>query len=233
MVTGDYKLEDDGLSEPYEQQRCHWFISECTFGIPLFRWKSQAEALEQIIGIYEMNRAKGYTTVLTAYALGKAQRLLHMLGPRIPEIAVHRNIAAMNHTLEKAGLALPAAATIRAGSIATHTPDRIIIAPSQTLRESWAGQIGPMRVHTVSGWMALPSRRWSVNGIALSDHADWPGLNRAVRESGAERITLGHGYVKEFSLSLQREGLPVDLPGENGVNPVSPAGGQQLAFSFL
>jgi putative mRNA 3-end processing factor len=232
VVTGDYKIETDGLSTPYEQQRCHWFFTECTFGIPAFRWRPQSAVVEQIVRLYQGNRDQGVTTILGAYALGKAQRLLHLLSPHVPDIAVHRTIAAMNGALRKGGLVLPEAMTLTPEALAHQRAERLIIAPSHALRESWVGRIGAFRVHTVSGWMALSSRRGNSNGVALSDHADWAGLMQAVRESGAERIVLDHGYVREFALSLRHEGFPAEIRGGETKPPSSSGREQQMSIPF-
>lgn len=232
VVTGDYKLEHDGLTEPYEQQRCHWFLTECTFGIPAFKWEPQAEVVEKIVRCYEENRSHGTTTILAAYALGKAQRLLHLLAPRIPLICVHRSVGSINGALSKAGLELPEAIGMNAAAARDHTPDRLVIAPSFALRESWVRHLGPSSVYTVSGWVAMQWRGRGGNGFAMSDHADWPGLNRAVRESGAERVTLDHGYVKEFQSALTRNGIAADILGEK--SKLHPPGkeGDQLGLPF-
>ncbi len=232
VVTGDYKLEDDGLSDAYEQQRCHWFISECTFGLPVFRWERQAEIVERAVACYLDNRSRGTTTVLTAYALGKAQRLVHLLASRVDEIVVHRLIAPINSALTKAGLPLPSTRTLNAATIADHTPSRLLIAPSGALRESWIRRIGSASVYTVSGWMAMQTRQRSAKGFALSDHADWPGLLQAVRDSGAERISLDHGYVNEFCAHLRREGFPAEILREKKAKETTGSEGDQLSLLF-
>ncbi len=232
VATGDYKLENDGLSEPYEQQRCHWFISECTFGVPVFRWERQADIVDRVVACYTENCNRGTTTVLTAYALGKAQRLVHLLAPRVDAILVHRSITPINNALAKAGLVLPATTPLSAATLADHTPSRLIIAPSGALRESWIRSIGPASVYTVSGWVAMQSRQRSMKGFALSDHADWPGLMQAVRDSGAERISLDHGYVNEFCAHLRREGFSAEILREKKTKVGEAKEGDQLMLPF-
>ncbi len=83
VVSGDYKTEADGLSEPFEPIRCHTFVTECTFGLPVFSWAPQAEIAGQINAWWRASAAQGRVPVLGAYALGKAQRLLSLLDPAI------------------------------------------------------------------------------------------------------------------------------------------------------
>ena len=232
VVTGDFKIEHDGLTDAYEQQRCHWFITECTFGIPVFRWETQAEIFKQVIWQYRENVSRDTTTILTAYALGKAQRLAHMLAPHVESIVVHRTVAPINAALSKAGLPLPPTKTLNATTLADHSPSRLIIAPGSALRESWVRRIGSTAVYTVSGWVALQTRRRTSSGFALSDHADYPGLLQAVRDTGAERISVDHGYVNEFCAALRKERLTAEVLREEKIREMSRSEGDQLALPF-
>ena len=89
VASGDYKVIDDGMSEAFEPVRCHHFITESTFGLPVFRWAPQAEVATQINDWWAGCKAAGKTAFLGAYSLGKAQRLLSMLDPEIGPILTH------------------------------------------------------------------------------------------------------------------------------------------------
>lgn len=202
VVSGDYKLEPDGVSEPFEPVRCHTFISECTFGLPVFRWQPQRHVMAGIDQWWAANRAAGRVSVLTAYSLGKAQRLLANLSRDIGPVLCHPTIAATNDVLRAQGVALPETGTLTGDTL---PGGALILTPgaaSLTLSQ-------PVAVANASGWMALGARRRMGRADAafvLSDHADWPDLNRAVRESGATRVFATHGYVEPFRRWLAEAG---------------------------
>ncbi|MFN7051018.1 MAG: ligase-associated DNA damage response exonuclease, partial [Gemmobacter sp.] len=141
VVSGDYKVEPDGLAEPFAPVACHAFISECTFGLPVFRWRPQAEIARQIGLWWAANAAEGKTSILGAYALGKAQRLLAAVEP-IGPILTHGAVEGVNGALRAAGYHLPE--TIHAsGAVTGKThPGALVIAPPSALGNSWAGRFG-------------------------------------------------------------------------------------------
>lgn len=210
VVTGDYKLEADGLSEPYDQLRCHAFISECTFGLPIFRWHPQADIAAQIAGWWRDSTADGRTAVLGAYSLGKAQRLLTLLDPAQGPILCHPAIDATNAVLRAQGYPLPP--TVRATAevtVRTH-PGALVIAPPAAMAGSWLKRFGPVSTAFASGWMALRGvrrRRAADRGFVISDHADWAGLNAAIAATGADRVYVTHGYTDVFARWLRDRGL--------------------------
>ena len=203
VVSGDYKLEPDGVCEPFEPVRCHTFITECTFGLPVFRWEPQRQVIAGINHWWAANRAAGRISVLTAYALGKAQRLLANLSPDIGPVFCHPTIAATNAVLRAQGLALPETEITGGDPL----PDgALVLTPSAATLTL----LQPLSVAQASGWMALGARRRMAGGadaaFVLSDHADWQGLNRAVRETGASRVFATHGYVEPFRRWLAQAG---------------------------
>jgi putative mRNA 3-end processing factor len=210
VVSGDYKREDDGLSEPFEVQRCHHFVTESTFGAPMYRWEPQAEILRKIVEWHEGNQDIGRISVLSAYALGKSQRLIANLASSISPIVTHRDIHGTNSALRRAGVAVPETVKLNSQWLAAADRSALIIAPGTALREGWLARLAPVAVAAVSGWMAIPSsrRRWGGSfGFAMSDHADWEALHRTVRETGAESVWVEHGYAKEFARSLRESGI--------------------------
>jgi putative mRNA 3-end processing factor len=209
VVSGDFKTEPDGLSEPWEPVACHSFISECTFGLPLFRWQPQAAVMAQIAGWWEANAAAGLVSVLGAYGLGKAQRIMAAL-PAIGPILTHGAVEAPTAVLRAQGYRLPD--TQRAGGAAP--PGALVIAPPSALNSPWAGKLGPTAQAFASGWMALRGirrRRGLATGFVLSDHADWPGLNAAIAATGAERVFVTHGYTAPFRKWLETQGYDAQV----------------------
>lgn len=210
VVSGDYKLEDDGLSTPFEPVPCHVFITESTFGMPVYRWKDQATVFQEINAWWHQNQLQGKTSVLSAYALGKAQRILQHLQHDIGPIYVHGAIANINDTLRASGFTL-----YNAPKLPLHTDKKLIknslvIAPPSALNSPWIHKLRPYSIGIASGWMnirGMKRRRAADRGFVLSDHADWPGLNQAIKATGAEKVYITHGYTASFSRWLRESGM--------------------------
>ena len=229
VVSGDYKLEADGLSEPFEPVRCHSFISECTFGLPVFRWRPQSEVAAGINGWWAAAAAEGRTAMLGAYSLGKAQRLLALLDREIGPILTHGAVEATNAVLRADGLRLPETVPVTEGLDVKAHPGALVLAPPAALGSSWARRFGAVTTGLASGWMALRGvrrRRAMDRGFVISDHADWPGLLTAIRETGAETIYVTHGYTDIFARYLNSVGTSAQvLETEFGAEDDEPATG--------
>lgn len=210
VVSGDYKLEDDGLCTPFEPVKCHHFITECTFGLPIYHWKPQQEIFDQINHWWAGNAKEGLTTFITAYSLGKAQRIINQLDHRIGEVYTHGAIENTNEVLRAAGLDLPE--TIRVTKEIDKRAFRgaLVIAPPSAINTPWMKKFKPLSLGIASGWMQLRGtrrRRAADRGFALSDHADWEGLLSAVKQTEAERVITTHGYTSVFSKYLNELGI--------------------------
>ncbi|MFN4171787.1 MAG: ligase-associated DNA damage response exonuclease [Pseudorhodobacter sp.] len=210
VVSGDYKLETDGLSEPFEPVRCHGFVTECTFGLPIFRWPDQTRTAEAIAAWWQANRAEGKVSLIGAYGLGKSQRIMAMLAqPGLPgPIFTHGAVEPATAILRDQGYPIPPTTRITAET--RPPPDALVIAPPSALGSTWAARLGPRSEALASGWMALRGirrRRGVAKGFVLSDHADWPGLDSAIRATGAERILVTHGYTDVFRRWLVEQGF--------------------------
>ncbi len=107
VASGDYKVEADGVVAAFEPVRCNVFITELTFGLPIYRWRPQAEIIAGIERWWRENAAAGRASVLYAYALGKAQRVLACVDPSIGPIVCHGAIEPINAIYREAGVALP------------------------------------------------------------------------------------------------------------------------------
>lgn len=213
VVSGDYKIESDGLSEPFEPVRCHAFISECTFGLPIFRWEPQATVAARIAAWWQANQAQGKTSILAAYGLGKAQRLISML-PSLGPILTHGAVEDTTAILRDQGYSIPETRKVTAGIDAASHPGALVIAPPSALNTSWVKRFGPSDAAFASGWMALRGirrRRGYGTGFTISDHADWDGLNLAIRETGATRVFVTHGYTAPFRRWLEEQGYQAGI----------------------
>ena len=214
VVSGDYKTAPDGLSEPWEAVACHTFISECTFGLPVFRWAPQAAVIGDINRWWAANRDEGRVSLLGAYALGKAQRILANLDTSIGPILTHGAVEEVNAILRGQGYALPPTIRVNGDMGAKTHPGALVIATPSAGATPWARRFGDFAEATASGWMALRGikrRRGAGTGFVLSDHADWPGLNAAIRATGAERVFVTHGYTASFRRWLEEQGYAAGI----------------------
>ncbi|MCE2788187.1 MAG: ligase-associated DNA damage response exonuclease [Bacteroidota bacterium] len=209
VASGDYKTEADGVCQPFEPVKCHTFITESTFGLPVFNWNSQQEVMEEINQWWQSNADNGKASVIFAYSLGKAQRILCNINHRIGPVYVHGAVADMNEACAIAGVQLPPYQKVVAAIAKEDYKTALIIAPASANNPTWMKKFEPCSTAVASGWMALRgARRWQAadKGFVLSDHADWPSLNRAVQETGAEQIIATHGYTQAFANWLTEKG---------------------------
>jgi len=197
VVSGDYKTDPDPTCSPYEPVRCHTFVTESTFGLPIYRWPPQAEVLHEVNRWWRSNQDVGRTTLLYGYALGKAQRLLAGLDPSIGPILTHGAVERMTLAYRTAGVALPP--TTHAAAMERADRGRaIVIAPPSADGSTWVRRFGEHATGFASGWMLVRGtrRRRSLDrGFPLSDHVDWPSLMAAIDATGAERIWVTHGFT--------------------------------------
>ena len=214
VVSGDYKTVDDGLSEPFEPVKCHAFISECTFGLPVFNWTSQDVLSTQINTWWQANRSEGRYSLLGAYALGKAQRLLTTVDANIGPILTHGAIENTNEVLRAQGIILPQTIRVTPDLNIKDYPGALVLATPGALAQSWAQKFKPSSSAFASGWMALRGvrrRRSADRGFIVSDHADWRGLNEAIAASEAEKVFVTHGYTSQFRRWLESEGYDAHI----------------------
>ncbi len=208
VFTGDYKTEDDGISTPYEPIKCDTFITECTFGLPAFKWTPQAEVLQNINQWWAANKAEGKTSVLFGYSLGKAQRLLKYLDTDIGKIYTHGAIENMTRVLRPL-VNFPDTHLITKDTKKTELLGNIVLAPPSAHGSSWIRKMVPYVTASASGWMAFRGarrRRAIDRGFVLSDHCDWQGLLASIEATGAEKIICTHGYTEIFSRYLRDQG---------------------------
>jgi putative mRNA 3-end processing factor len=223
VVSGDYKLQEDGLSEPFEPVRCHAFISECTFGLPVFTWAPQAEVIADINAWWAANAAAGRVAMVGAYGLGKAQRILGNVDTSIGPILTHGAVEGTNAVLRAQGYDLPETVHVTAETDRKAHPGALVIAPPSALGSAWARKFGPHETGFASGWMRLRGvrrRRAADRGFVMSDHADWDDLLTAIKATEAENIYVTHGYTDIFARYLNAAGwnarvVPTEFGGED------------------
>ncbi len=209
VVSGDYKREDDGISGNFELVTCHTFITESTFGLPAFNWENQSKVFDEINAWWQDNRSKNISSILTAYSLGKAQRILNGLAD-IGPVYCHSTIAKTNDVIKSHGHHLKHYEQIEDTTSSKDLEGAMVLCSSAALKAPWAGKLKNVSVATASGWMALRSHR-KRSGLdrcfVLSDHADWNGLNQTVEDTGATQVFVTHGYSEVFSRWLVEKGF--------------------------
>jgi putative mRNA 3-end processing factor len=210
VVSGDYKLEPDKTCTPFEHIKCHTFITESTFGLPVYHWQPQQNVFNEINKWWAANKESGRASIIYCYALGKAQRVLSGLDSSIGPIITHGAVENINNIYRNSGISLPD--TIYAGNVTDKKLYReaVIVAPPSGDNVYWTRKFGPMSTAFASGWMQIRGnrRRRSVDrGFVLSDHVDWDSLLLTIKESGAENIFVTHGYTQAVVKWLCETGL--------------------------
>lgn len=208
VVTGDYKTAPDVSCEAFEPVRCHTLITEATFGLPVYRWPEPTEVFRQINQWWQDNQAEGRTSVLFAYALGKAQRVLCGLDPSIGPIGVHGAVDRLNPHYRAAGRPLPETIPANAETKPLLQGRGLIVAPGSAQNTPWIRRFAPYSLAFASGWMAVRGkrrRRALDRGFLISDHVDWRGILETVDASGASTVGVTHGYADALVRWLREE----------------------------
>jgi putative mRNA 3-end processing factor len=209
VVSGDYKVEDDGLSGAFEPVRCTHFITESTFGLPIYKWRPQHLVFRDINAWWQRNADEKKVSLISAYSLGKAQRVVHHLDGDIGPVYVHRAVHGIHEAFRLAGVAMPELPVFDETDVQHIPPGSMIVGPSAITDANWTKKIKGLETAAVSGWMqvrGIRRRRSLDRGFVLSDHADWTGLLEAIEGTGAENIFVTHGYTDVFTRYLTENG---------------------------
>ncbi|MDR3637031.1 MAG: ligase-associated DNA damage response exonuclease [Isosphaeraceae bacterium] len=213
VVSGDYKVEPDPTCAAFEPVRCHVFVSESTFGLPIYRWSPEADVFADVNAWWRANQAEGKASVLFAYSLGKAQRLLAGVDRSVGPIACHGAVENMNRMYRATGVDLPETSYVGEVPRGADWGRSLIVAPPSANGSAWMRRFGPSASGFASGWMRVRGarRRRAVDrGFVLSDHADWPGLLGAIAATGAERVLLTHGFTAALARRLVELGVAAE-----------------------
>ncbi len=232
VVSGDYKVVNDGISGEFEPIACNTFITESTFGLPIYKWKSPEQINKDIQNWALKNQRDGKTSVLIAYSLGKAQRVIKAIAEVTQNIFVHGAIYNVHETLLQAGWNLPVVKRVTNETKKEDLAGSVIVAPPSADGSVWMKKFTPYSVGVCSGWMQVRGnarRRNADAGFAMSDHADWPGLLQAVKATGAEKVFVTHGFQAQFSRYLNENGIEAaevktEYGNDEETPPTSPEG---------
>ncbi len=222
VVSGDYKTQADASCEAFEPVRCDVFITESTFGLPVYRWPEPAVVRDAINRWWAANREDGRTSVILAYALGKAQRVLCGLDPAIGPIGVHGTVHRFLPHYRAEGRPVPDVLHASGDALQKLKGEGLIVAPGSVQNTPWLRKLAPFSTAFASGWMQIRGarrRRGVDRGFVLSDHADWPGLLGAIEATGADRIGVTHGSTRTLVRWLTEQGkdaweVPTRFSGE-------------------
>ena len=209
VVTGDYKTDADPSCSQFELVPCNTLITECTFGLPIYRWPSPVSVFAEVNAWWRANAEAGRTSLLFGYALGKAQRLLAGLDAEIGPIFTHGAVERLNEVYRDEGIPLPPTRHFSEGDRSTWA-GAVIVAPQSANGSLWMRRFGDASTAFASGWMTIRGRRRqrSVDrGFILSDHVDWPALLTVIESTGAERVIATHGYTDVLVRYLTERGL--------------------------
>ena len=213
VASGDYKVAPDATCAPFEAVRCDVFITESTFGLPIYRWRPDAEVFAEINAWWAANAAVGRASVLMCYSFGKAQRILSGVDASIAPIVVHSAIQTLNTAYRDAGVSLPETRLVTEVTDPLDFKRALVLCPPSAAAGPWIKRFGDFSDAFASGWMQLRGarRRGSYDkGFVLSDHADWPGLMGAIGATGASRVIVTHGSIAVMVRYLSAQGLQAE-----------------------
>ena len=214
VVSGDYKSENDGLSGVFEPLTCRVFITESTFGIPVYKWEPQESIIDDINRWWNENKELGKVSILTGYALGKAQRLVRGLDSSIGPIYTDAYIDQFNQIIRGLGKSLPQTKIIHEIPKSSDLNGAMIVVSPQALRAPWIRRLKDISVGAASGWMRLRGarrRRGVDRGFVISDHVDWIALNNTIDMTRAEKVYVTHGYTHIFARWLNERGIQAEI----------------------
>jgi putative mRNA 3-end processing factor len=210
VLSGDYKTDPDPTCTPFEPVRCHTFITESTFGLPIYRWPPQSEVFKEINHWWQTNASVGKVSMLYGYTLGKAQRLIAGLDPSIGPILTHGAVERMTAAYRAAGVALPPTRYAGTSDRRVEAARAIVVAPPHASGSSWTRRFGHQSTAFASGWMLVRGarrRRALDRGFPLSDHVDWPNLLATIEASGAAEVWVTHGFTAPVVRWLGEHGV--------------------------
>ena len=237
VASGDYKVAADPTCVPFEPVRCDVFITESTFGLPIYRWCPDDEVFGDINTWWSRNAEHGRASVLCCYSFGKAQRVLAGVDPSIGPIVVHGAVEPLNQAYRAAGVTLPETRMVADVKDKADLKRCLVVCPPSAAASPWLRRFGEAQTAFASGWMQVRGNRRRGGydrGFVLSDHADWPGLQSAIAATGAQRVIVTHGSVPVMVRSLTEQGLRAEAfateYGDDSVEAdVAPAAGEPVA----
>ncbi len=217
VVSGDYKRQADPTCAPFELVRCNTFVTEATFGLPVFRHPPAVDEMKKLLNSVELFSTQ--THLVGAYALGKAQRVIAELrrAGYDQTIFLHGALEKLTGYYRSQGIDLGAVEA--AGKRGKELGGEIVLCPPGQLSDKWARRFGDPVTAMASGWMRVRARarqRGAELALIISDHADWDDLCRTILETEAETIWVTHGAEEALVHWCELNGLharPLNMIG--------------------
>lgn len=211
VASGDYKRDPDPTCDPFEIVPCDVFITESTFGLPVYRWPLASEVACDIVDWRDECAGNGEAAILYCYALGKAQRVLAELAAHTDRpVFVHGAIDAGVQVYREAGIRMLDTRRVADEARAADFAGELVIAPPSAAGSPWIRRFRRAQQGFASGWMRIRGNRRRRNydrGFVVSDHADWPALLQTAHATGARRVIATHGDTDALVRVLNAQGI--------------------------
>ncbi len=210
VVAGDYKRAADPTCPAFEPIRCDTFVTESTFGLPIYRWDTTATVVSEILEWWDRNREERRTSVLFCYVIGKVQRILAELALVTDRpVFVHGMMLPMIEAYRHDGIRMLPVSSATEQPRGTKFAGELVLAPLSARGTPWMRRMGDHSDAFASGLMRVRGvrrQRAFDRGFVLSDHADWPALLDTISETGAARVLVTHGYAEPLARHLRESG---------------------------
>lgn len=216
IVSGDFKLSPDATCEPFEHVKCDFFITEATFGLPVYKWPPAEILFEEMNDWWRNNQASDKLSVIFAYSFGKSQRVLNGIDRSIGPIFTHGAVERLTQAYREEGIDLPETTYVGSVEGKKDLKGGLVVAPPSAIQTPWLKRFGKHSTGFASGWMMVRGarRRKAVDrGFVMSDHADWDGLITAIERAEAETVFVTHGFIAPLVRYLNENGqhaLPLE-----------------------
>lgn len=219
LITGDYKLQPDPTCSAWEPVRCDLMVTESTFGLPVFQWPETQLVIKQLVAWWHENQKQGRTSVILAYSVGKAQRIIaevvRLCGVEVAkDMAVHGAMLGPNRAYRNSGIEIPDLPSAASLSSDHDWSKALILGPPSSQETGWIKRFSDPSIAMASGWMAIRGTRRRRNvdrGFVLSDHIDWPDLLRAIDACRPETVWVTHGFTDVVARYLMHQGIEAEV----------------------
>lgn len=213
VFSGDYKRGEDPSCDPFEVVPCDTFISECTFGLPVYKWEEGSVTGKKILDWWQGDLER--PSLLFCYALGKAQRVLAELALMTDKtVYLHGAVDSLTKIYRDAGIKMLPTVPVTEMDKGYNFNGDLIIAPPSAHRSLWMKRFKAPQTAFASGWMQVRGsrrRKGYEKGFVLSDHADWSQLNQTIQQTKAKTVYLTHGKTDVLERYLTEQGVTVKL----------------------
>ncbi len=211
VVAGDYKRAEDPTCTAFEPLLCDTFVTESTFGLPIYRWDPTATVIGEILDWWDHNRADGRTSVLFCYSIGKVQRILaELVNMTDTPVFVHGMMLPMIEAYREMGISMLPVSSATEQPRGRKFTGELVLAPLSARGTPWMRRMGDHSDAFASGLMRVRGvrrQRAYDRGFVLSDHADWPALLGTISETAASRVLVTHGHAEPLARHLREAGL--------------------------